>query len=390
MNLDRKSISASPSSKTVARIYQVCRRCVMDTSDPDIKFDGGGVCQYCTDWLQRLSRETSSGNPALSLLTLVARIKDAGRGRDYDCVIGVSGGVDSTYTAWVVKQHGLRPLAVHLDNGWNSELAVDNIRGVLEKLHIDLHTHVVDWEEFRDLQRSFFLASVVNIEIPTDHAINALLNQAAATHGIKYIVTGGNIRGEGIYPRAWGWYNLDLRHLRAVHRRFGTRPLKTLPQISLPQFAFNALVRRIRTVPILNYLDYNKPAAMQFLQQELGWRAYGGKHYESIFTRFFQGYIQPRKFGVDKRRGHLSSLVAGGDLERSQALDELARSPYPDPQMEADDLAFFLKKMEITQAEFERWMAEPPCPHTAYPNNGWFFERAPALKRWAKRIALGV
>lgn len=361
----------------------------MDASDPDIRFDAQGICQYCTNWLERLQRETAAGNPALSLDALVARIKQAGRGRDYDCVIGVSGGVDSTYTAWVVKQHGLRPLAVHLDNGWNSELAVDNIRGVLEKLHIDLHTHVVDWEEFRDLQQAFFQASVVNIEIPTDHAINALLHQAAAGHGTKYIVTGGNIRGEGIYPRAWGWYNLDLRHLRDIHRRFGTRPLKTLPQIGLGQFGFNVLVRGIKTVPILNYLNYNKPEAMKFLERELGWRAYGGKHYESIFTRFFQGHIQPRKFRVDKRRGHLSSLVAGGDISRERALDELAHSPYPDARMESEDLEFFLKKMEITREEFDRWMAAPPRAHTDYANHGWFFERAPALKRWAKKLALG-
>ncbi len=362
----------------------------MDTSDPDIRFDSDGNCNYCAHWLERLQRETAAGNPALSLERLIARIKAAGRGREYDCVIGVSGGVDSTYTAWVVKHQGLRPLALHLDNGWNSELAVDNIRRVLEKLHIDLQTHVVDWEEFRDLQRSFFKASVANIEIPTDHAINALLNKAAASRGVKYIVTGGNIRGEGIYPRAWGWYNLDLRHLRDIHRRFGTRPLKTLPQISLFSFGVNAVVRGIRTVPILNYLDYNKPEAMRFLERELGWRAYGGKHYESIFTRFFQGYIQPNKFHIDKRRGHYSSLVAGGDLSRATALEELSHSPYPDSRMQGEDMAFFLKKMEITREEFDRWMAEPPRAHTCYANNGWFFERAPALKRWAKRVALGA
>lgn len=373
-------------SKTAARI---CRRCVMDASDPDITFDADGVCHYCTNWLERLRHETAAGNPALSLESLVTRIKAAGEGKPYDCVIGVSGGVDSTYTAAIVRRHGLRPLAVHLDNGWNSELAVDNIRRALERLQIDLHTHVVDWEEFRDLQRAFFLAGVVNIEIPTDHAINALLQHTAVEHGIKYVVTGGNIRGEGIYPRSWGWYNLDRRHLRDVHRRFGTRPLRTLPQIGLFEFAFNTLVRGIKTVPILNYVDYNKPEAVRYLEAELGWRAYGGKHYESIFTRFFQGYIQPRKFGVDKRRGHLSSLVAGGDLPRAAALEELARSPYPSPEMEREDREFFLKKMAITADEFDRWMAAPPVPHTAYANDGWFFERAPRLKRWAKRRALG-
>jgi len=358
----------------------------MDDSDPDIRFDSEGHCQYCTDWLQRIQRETAAGNPGMSLERVVERIKQAGRGRDYDCIVGVSGGVDSTYVAWLARQQGLRPLAVHFDNGWNSELAVDNVRRVLDQLHIDLHTHVVDWEEFRDLQLSFIKAGVTNLEIPTDHGISALLHNTAARHGVKYMLSGGNIRSEGIYPRAWGWYNLDLRHLRAVHRRHGRVPLRTFPQLSLPRFAWNTLVRGVRIVPVLNYVDYSKPQAMAFLQKELGWRPYGGKHYESIFTRFYQGYILPRKYGVDKRRAHLTTLVLSGEMTRAAALAELAHDAYAG-QDAARDRDFFLKKFDLSLTEFEKWISEPPQAHTDFANNGWFFERMPALKRWAKKIA---
>jgi N-acetyl sugar amidotransferase len=377
-------ISFVPAGSAGARVS--CTRCVMDSSDPDLRLDAAGYCQYCTAWLERIRCETIDGNPELSLGRLVARIKAAGRGRDYDCILGVSGGVDSTYVAWLAKQQGLRPLAVHFDNGWNSELAVDNIRGALEKLQIDLHTHVVDWEEFRDLQRAFIKAGVTNLEIPTDHGINALLHNTAARHGVKYILSGGNIRNEGIYPRAWGWYNLDLCHLRAVHRAHGTVPLRTFPQLSLARFAWNTLWHGVRVVPVLNYVDFSKTKAVELLRRELGWRPYGGKHYESIFTRFYQGWILPRKYGVDKRRAHLTTLVLSGEMTREQALAELAEDAYAG-QDAAGDRDFFLKKFDLTPAEFDEWMHTPPTPHTAYANNGWFFEKAPALKRWAKRVA---
>lgn len=365
---------------------RICARCVMDATDPDIRFDDSGICNYCTDWLERIRNETFVGHPTRNIESLVSRIKEVGRGREFDCLIGVSGGVDSTYVAHLIKSHGLRPLAIHMDNGWNSELAVDNITRALTKLKIELLTHVIDWDEFRDLQLSFFKAAVTNIEIPTDHGINAILQRTAAKYGIKFIVTGGNIRGEGIYPKSWGWYNLDLRHLRALHRQFGTVPLRTFPQISLSRFAFNTFIRGIRTTPILNYIDYNRPQAQALLESELGWRPYGGKHYESIFTRFFQGYILPRKFGVDKRKPHLATLVVAGDISREDALKELARDPYADADLESD-LQFFLKKLGFSRAEFELYMAAPSHRHQDYPSSAWFFEGAPKLKAWAKRMA---
>jgi N-acetyl sugar amidotransferase len=369
--------------------YKICARCVMDSTDPDIRFDESGVCNYCTEWLERIRTETFVDNPVRNIDALVRRIKEAGKGREFDCIIGVSGGVDSTYVAWLVKQHGLRPLAVHLDNGWNSELAVDNITVALDKLKIELYTHVIDWAEFRDLQMSFFKASVTNIEIPTDHGINAILQKMAARHGVRYIINGGNIRGEGIYPKSWGWYNLDLRHLRAIHRQFGSVRLRSFPQISLAGLSWNTFVRGIRTTPILNYVDYNRPKAEQLLRDDLGWRPYGGKHYESIFTRFFQGYILPRKFKVDKRRPHLATLVAGGDVSREHALAELQRDPYADADLESDR-EFCIKKLNFTRESFEQYMREPGRSHRDYPTNAWFFEGMPGLKRWAKKVTMRI
>jgi N-acetyl sugar amidotransferase len=360
----------------------------MDSSDPDITFDETGRCNYCTEWLERVKTETFVGHPTRNIAALIARIQEAGRGREYDCIIGVSGGVDSTYVAYLMKKYGLRPLAVHMDNGWNSELAVDNIHRALRALQIELHTHVIDWPEFQDLQLSFFRASVTNLEIPTDHGINAILQQMAVAYGARFIITGGNVRGEGIYPKSWGWYNLDLRHLRAVQRGFGTIPLKTFPQISLPRFAFNTFVRRIRTVPILNYVDYNRLQATETLIRELGWRPYGGKHYESVFTRFFQGYVLPRKFNVDKRRAHLATLVVAGDISRESALAEIERDPYADCDLEGD-LNFVLKKLNFTPAEFETYMRSPARAHKDYPTNAWFFDAMPHVKRVAKRFAMG-
>lgn len=369
--------------------FRRCTRCVMDTSEPDIEFDENGHCNYCRDFVVRLENETFVNHPTRNIDVLVDAIRKTGAGKPYDCIIGVSGGVDSSYVAYLVKSKGLRPLAVHLDNGWNSELAVANVQSVLEKLQIDLVTHVIDWEEFRDIQLSFFKASVVNLEIPTDHAINAVLQAMAVKHHVKFVINGGNIRGEGVGPKSWGWNNFDLKHLRAIHARFGTRPFKTFPQLPLWRFGFNTFVRGIRVIPILNFVDYNKLEAQELLQKELGWRPYGGKHYESIFTRFYQGYILPRKFGVDKRKGHLSSLVVAGDMERQKALEILATDPYGEADADTDK-AYVLKKFGWTEAEFTAYMLAPVKPHTAYPNSGWFFERAPAVLGRAKKIAMRI
>jgi len=313
---------------------------------------------------------------------LVAAMKDAGRNSDYDCLIGVSGGVDSTYVAYLVKQLGLRPLAVHFDNGWNSELAVSNIEKVLKRLNIDLFTYVVDWEEFRDLQLSFLQASTPDGEIPTDHAIFATLWREAAARGIKYIVSGMNFATEAVSVPDWSYGHSDWRYIRAVHKRFGTVPLRTYPHFSVPDLLWINAVRGVRTVSILNYVDYHKEQAMELLQRDLGWVYYGGKHYESVYTRFWQGYVLPRKFKVDKRYGHLSDLINAGQLRRDEALEQIKSDPYP-ADMAEQDRRYVIKKLALTEERFAALMALPPRTFRDYPNN---FEWVQRLKRLANSM----
>jgi N-acetyl sugar amidotransferase len=369
------------------RDYKICTRCIMDTSDPEIKFDAEGICNHCKSYYRRVANEVYKGEESKRRLSeIVKKIKGDGRGKEYDCIIGVSGGVDSTTVAYTVKKFDLRPLAVHFDNGWDSELAVDNIKKALDILGIDLYTYVVDWEEFRDLQLSFLRASVANCEIPTDHAIIALLFKMASKFKIKYVISGSNIATEGILPLSWGYYNQDLKHLLAIHRRFGKVPLRTLPKISLKGFLFYVFVKKIRILSILNYVDYKKSKAMKMIEKELGWRYYGSKHFESIYTRFFQGYILPIKFGFDKRRAHLSTLICGGEISREEALIEMGKKPYAGNNLEEDKM-YVIKKLGITELEFEQIMNIPVKSYADYPNNAFFLEGLAGFRKIFKKIA---
>jgi N-acetyl sugar amidotransferase len=367
--------------------YRLCARCVMDTTDPEISFDSQGVCSHCKRYDARVRAELFVDTPGREALDrLVARIKEAGKGREYDCLLGVSGGVDSTAVAYTARQLGLRPLAVHLDNGWDSELSVKNIECALKTLEIDLYSHVVDWEEFKDLHLSFLKASVANSEIPTDHAIIGVLYGIAAAKGIRYILGGGNIATEGIMPTSWMYDAKDLRHLRAIHRRFGSVPLKTFPCFSLWDFFRWTFVKKIRMIPILNYVSYNREEAVRLFERELGWRDYGGKHYESIYTKFFQAYILPTKFGIDKRRPHYSSQVCAGHLTRDKALKALEHPLYTLDALR-EDREYVLKKLGLTEAEFEAIMREPAKSYRDYPSNDLVLRRMPALLSFVKRVA---
>lgn len=352
-----------------SRECRVCRRCVMDTSDPDIVFDEHGVCNHCHRYDALLSSRVLRGQEGKDALqAIIGRIKAQGRGRDYDCIVGVSGGVDSTYVAYKVKQLGLRPLAVHLDNGWNSELAVKNIERVLRKLDIDLYTHVLDWQEFKQLQIAFLRASTPDGEIPSDHAIQALLWRQAIKHGVRYIISGMNFTTESISVPAWAYGHSDWRYIRGIHRRFGGEKLTTYPHFTFPFLLYVNAVRRVRVVSLLNYLDYDKAAVMKILQEELGWQYYGGKHYESIYTRFFQGHILPVKFGIDKRVGHFSDLINSGQLTREQALAELTKPPYPE-ELFKTDYEFVLKKLGMSETEFQAMMNQLPKTFREYDNS---------------------
>ena len=358
---------------TFAAEYRICVRCVMDTSDPDIEFDDQGRCNHCRRYFDLIERYPPPGpRREKELQRLIERIRIAGRGAEYDCVIGVSGGIDSTTVAYHVKRLGLRPVALHLDNGWNSELAVYNIKRTLDSLDIDLITHVIDWDEFRDIQIAFLRASVPNCEIPTDHAINAYLLRQAMKMKIKYILSGTNHATEGILPFAWTYNALDYKHLKAIHRKFGTLGLQTFPTLSLVRFAWILVVHRIKYVPFLNYIDYRRNESKMLLEQELGWRDYGGKHYESIYTKYYQYYILPAKFGYDKRRAHLSSLICAGEIKREQALSELSRSPH-EPEEVAHDRDYVMKKLGLDDAEFRGILSAPPRRHDNYPGHHRLF-----------------
>ena len=353
----------------MSRNYQVCTRCIMDTSDPEITFDKNGVCNHCKLYDSQSQYIFSQEK----LEEVVEKIKRQGKGKEYDCLIGLSGGVDSCMTAYLAKKAGLNPLALHVDNGWNSEISQSNLERTLKKLGIDLYTHVVDWEEFRDIQMAYLRASVPNVEVPTDHAINAVLFKMAARHNVSYVISGGNVMTEGIPMRGWMYDSRDLKNLRAIHSRFGKLPMKTLPRSGLSNYLWYLLVKRIKYLPLLNYLPYVKQRAKEEITRELGWRDYGGKHFESIFTRFFQAYILPRKFNMDKRKPHLSALICSGQMPREEALSLLSKSPYADAETEKNDYDYFLKKMRLSEAEFKEIMALPPKAHEDYPSNAWFF-----------------
>jgi N-acetyl sugar amidotransferase len=337
--------------------YQICEQCIMDTTDPLITFDMDGVCNHCKEYQEKLDkffRGVTDKEKKLS--TIVNQIKISGKDKKYDCIIGVSGGVDSTYLAYIaVKKFGLRPLAVHFDNGWNSELSVENIHKVLETLDIDLYTHVVNWEEFRDLQISFLKASVPDAEIPTDHAISAILFKVADKYGIKYVLGGSNIATEAIMPRMWTYGVHDSRYIMDVQKKYGKKKLRSYPYYGLTRFFYYLFVKNISNIHILNYIDYDKDAAMALIQDELGWKYYGGKHFESIYTRFFQAYILPQKFNIDKRRAHLSTLILSRQLTRDEAMREMNEIIYPENLLK-DDKEYVMKKLDLTVEEFDKMM----------------------------------
>lgn len=353
-----------------------CKKCVLDTTVPNISFDDEGICNFCHyyDHMAEMVVNKSDDFKKKELERRINHIKSAGKKNQYDCILGVSGGVDSTYLALLVKKYGLRPLVVHFDNGWNSELAVSNIENIVTKLGYDLHTFVMDWEEFRDIQLSYFRASVVDIEVPTDQFIFGALNKIAKQYGIKYILSGHNIVTEAINPDGWVYkHKFDLRNLKQIHKRFGSVKLKNLPRFGIYHQYYYQTILGIKTVGLLDYIPYNKKEVKQKISDELGWRDYGGKHYESLFTRFYQGYVLPRKFNVDKRKSHQANLIMSGQVSREEALLELQGPTYPLDEQESDR-EYVIKKLGISEEEFDKIMSEKPKPHAFYgtDRDNWF------------------
>lgn len=348
------------------RPYQMCSKTVMDTTDENIVFDEEGVCNHYHDY-QKIAKSQLLPEPQRSkkLQQMIDKIKADGKGKKYDCLIGLSGGVDSTYVAWLVKQYGLRPLAVHLDNGWNSELAVHNVNSIVNTLDFDLYTLVVNWEEFKDIQLAYLRASVVDIEVVSDHAIQATMWKLAKERNIGYIISGTNIVTEHILPSAWIYKKMDYSNLKDIHRQFGHKKIKTYPTLNFRKYVYYTGFHKLVPISILDYVDYNKEKAKAIIAEKLDWRDYGGKHYESVFTKFYQAYILPQKFGIDKRKAHLSTLICSDQITREEALCELEQPLYNEIEL-VEDKRYVLKKFGLSENEFEELMKIPPKAHTSF------------------------
>jgi N-acetyl sugar amidotransferase len=354
--------------------YKICKRCIMDTTDPDIIFDEQGICNHCHQhdkvYLQLVPEPKEAEK---QLTTLVNRIKEKGKGKKYDCIIGLSGGVDSTYVAFLVKKLGLRPLAVHLDNGWNSELAVQNVENIVNKLNIDLFTIVINWEEFKDLQLAYLRAGVVDLEVTSDHAIFASMSKLAKENDVSFVLSGTNVITESIMPQSWFYGKKgDLSNLKDIYKKFGSgRKLKSYPTQGFIKLVYFNLFHKLESISILNYVPYIKSEIKKTIEKELDWRDYGGKHHESVITKFYQCYILPQKFGIDKRRAHLSNLICAGQLTRNDALSEIQNPLYLNNSELENDIEYIIKKFGISRNEFELIMKGIPKKHSDFKTDKW-------------------
>lgn len=363
--------------RKIMREYQVCLSCVMDTTDSSIVFDSDGVCDHCSDFKVNVRPNWHPDEVGRAELErAVDSIKADGKGRSFDCIMGMSGGLDSSYLLHLaVKDFGLRPLVFHVDGGWNTDIAVNNIQVIVDKLGLDLYTEVINWEEMKDFQLAFFKAGVPHLDIPQDHAFIATLYHFANKHGIKYIMNGGNISTECVRnPKEWLYYGTDMAQLRDIQRRFGTRRLETYPFSSiLFHKVYLRYIKRVQVVKPLNYMPYTKEKAIQALTAEYGWKAYPQKHFESRFTRFYEGYWLPTRFGYDTRRVQFSSLILTGQMTREEALETLETPAY-DPAAIDEDFEYIATKLGISVAELRHYHEMPKKSYKDYKNQEWLFD----------------
>ena len=386
---NQKTYHQITNQKTNMKKYQICTKCIMDTTDPDITFDQNGVCNHCKNYEKRIKTELHIDERGQKKLKqLIDKIRKDGEDKKYNCIIGISGGIDSTMVAYlVIKKFNLKPLAINLDNGWDANSAKQNIENISKNLDLEIHKKKVHWEEFKVLQLSFLKSSTSNIEIPTDHAITALLYKIAAKHNIPYIITGSNLVTEAIMPRSWGYSYQDWKFIKNIHKKFGNTKLKNYPHLTLSDWIYCTFVKKIKFIPILNYIQYIKKDTKKFLKNNFNWQDYGGNHYESIYTRFFQGYILPTKFGFDKRRAHLSTLICSKQIRRDEALKIIEQNPYPNEKMLKKDKKYFMEKIGITEEKFQKLISQPIKTFKDYPNNNFFFNKLKFLVKIAKKIA---
>ncbi|RPF74966.1 MAG: N-acetyl sugar amidotransferase [Rickettsiales bacterium TMED289] len=353
----------------------ICTKCVMDTTDPDISFNEEGVCNYCSLAEEVMSNYNFSEEEEKKNLAEMAELIQKNTGKSgYDSILGLSGGVDSSYVALLAKEMGLNPLCVHFDNGWNSEAAVANINKVIDHCGYELYTYVINWEEFRDLQRSFIKAGVIDLELLSDHAIFASLFKLGKEFKIKYVLSGTNFATENGLPSSWIWSKMDFRNIKDIHRKYGSVPLKSFPSMSSFKWG---LIRALGIggtfLEPLNNINYSKTKAMSKLES-IGWRYYGGKHYESLITKFYQGYILPKKFGVDKRKSHHSALIRNNELTRDEAINDLKEPPLRIEDLELEK-KFICKKLGFSESEFDEYMNEKPRRHDDFKTDRYIMQK---------------
>lgn len=367
---------------------QYCSKCLLSSLDtPDFSLGAQGTCNYCEYYERSVAALGPAGRRNDWITQKLDRVRKDAAGRQYDCILGVSGGVDSSYLAMWAHRQGMRPLVIHVDNGWNSELAVKNIQTLCEKLGFALQTYVINWEEFKQLQLAYLRAGVIDIEALTDHAIYAALHITASKHGIRHILSGTNYSSELIMPKSWVFDKTDFTNIRDINRRFGKGGIRSFPHVTFAKKMWYARFLKIESIQVLNYIRYNKKEAKSLLINELGWLDYGGKHYESVFTKFYQAYILPVKFGVDKRKAHLSNLICSGQITKEEACQEL-KKPLYDPAVLKQEKEYVLKKLGMPEAEFDRLMLEKPRKHTDFKTQQklWnsYFRLIKILRPWKK------
>jgi N-acetyl sugar amidotransferase len=368
-----------------SRPYQICTNCVMDTSDSAIVFDENGVCDHCHGFKKDVAPNWKQGEEGKAeLRKLVEEIKRSGKGKDFDCILGLSGGLDSSFMLHlIVTEFGLRPLVFHVDGGWNSDIAVNNIEMLVEKLGLDLYTEVINWQDMRDFQLAFFKSGVPHIDIPQDHAFIATLYHFANKHGIKYIVNGGNISTECVRnPLEWIYYGTDMRQINDIRAQFCTRKLEHYPFSSILFHKFYLrYIKRVKVAKPLDLMPYTKKLAIDTLQEKYGWRAYPQKHFESRFTKFYEGYWLPTRFGFDTRRVQYSSLILTGQMTQAEALEKL-KAPAYNPETIDEEFEYIATKLGIPVEELRGYHEMPLKSFRDYKNQLQMFDLGAKALKW--------
>ncbi|MGQ4005363.1 N-acetyl sugar amidotransferase [Francisellaceae bacterium CB300] len=367
--------------------YQICARCVMDTTDPVISFDENGVCNHCREFDEVTSKRWfPNAEGAKKLEAIYEKMKKENASKDYDCILGLSGGVDSSYLALKLHEAGIRPLVVHVDGGWNSELAVQNIENIVNYCGWHLHTIVIDWQEMKDLQLAYLKSGIANQDVPQDHAYFSSLYHFATKHNVNYVISGGNLATESIFPKSWHWSAMDADNLHAIHKKFGTKKLKNYKTIGFYELYFYyPFIKKMKTIRPLNFMTYIKSEALEELKDKVGYKEYARKHGESVFTKFFQNYWLPMKFGYDKRKPHLASLIVADQMTREEALKELEKPLYEDRELR-DDKEYIAKKLGVSDEEFEKILQMPSHKYSDFLNMTNKYNRMKKIQNFVSKL----